>query len=76
MIDYKTAKSHGAKLVDRGNTPPEYFDEAIMIPDSPPEPMLLLLPHMIHGFNMLTKKWGTCAPTPSRIWPSDANFYL
>ena len=67
MIDYKTAKSHSAKLVDTTNKPPEYFDQAIMIPDSPPEPMLLLLPHVIRGFNMLTKKWSTCAPTLCRI---------
>lgn len=76
MIDYKTAKHYGAKPGDPGDTSREYSDRAIMIPDSPPEPMLLLLPHVIHGFNMLAKKWGTCAPAPYLIWPSDANFYL
>jgi hypothetical protein len=76
MIDYKTARKQSAKPGGPGNPPREYLDQAIMAQDSPPEPMLLLLPHLIQGYNMLAKKWGACAPAPCRIWLSDANVYL
>jgi hypothetical protein len=74
MIDYKTIQKLNTKPGGPGDIPPEYLDQAIMVLDSPPEPMLLLLPHLIQGYNMLSKKWGAYAPAPYRIWPLDANF--
>ena len=70
MVDYKTAQNSGLKLGnsgDPGDPPREYLDKATMDQDSPPEPMVLLLPHLIHGYNMLAKKWGAYSPAVSNL---------
>ena len=69
MIDYNTWKSQ-IRAPNAVPTGREYLDPAVMAQMDPPEPMLLLLPHMIQGFNMLEKKWGTYCLDPYSDGPS------
>jgi hypothetical protein len=60
MVDYKTwnnSKKGNAATAQPQEPGRRYLDQAIMRQQSPPEPMLLLLPHVLVGFNMLNKRW-------------------
>jgi SpoVK/Ycf46/Vps4 family AAA+-type ATPase len=55
MIDYSTWNRHAQHKPAENR---EYLAPDFMRRETPPEPMLLLLPHIIVGFDMINKKWS------------------
>jgi SpoVK/Ycf46/Vps4 family AAA+-type ATPase len=59
MIDYSTYNSNLEDKTNADRQRRESLARDVLNLELPPEPMLLLLPHTLIGFDMLNKKWKT-----------------